>query len=366
MDEIHRDELPPGFGLVLDPATRRLDGGRVLVGGAPLRLLRLTPAGARVVDELAAGGRPVRASAGVDAAWPGACSTPAWPSPARPRRPGRRPTSPSSCPPAPAPAKWPRPRRPSVRSARSSWSTTALFPRSPPRAGRSPPGGAVLVRHDRPRGPAAARNAGWRRASTALIAFVDADCEPPPGWLEALLPHFADPTVAGVAPRVISASRAGLPRLAGGLRRGALAARPRRSPSPGGAGRPGAVCALGHPRGAGRHPRRRGRVRRAAALRRGRRPGLAPCRSRLDGALRAGRGRDPPHPGDPAGVAPAALPVRHVRRPAGRPARRRRDPAAGVGVERAGVGPGGTRTPRLGVGGRGRDDRPAGAPPRRP
>ena len=34
--------LPPaGVGLVADPGLRRSDGGRVLIGGAPLRITRL-------------------------------------------------------------------------------------------------------------------------------------------------------------------------------------------------------------------------------------------------------------------------------------------------------------------------------------
>src|SRR3982074_1756325 len=40
----------------------------------------------------------------------------------------------------------------------------------------------VVLRHERARGPAAARNAGWRRARASLIAFTDDDCRPPPHW----------------------------------------------------------------------------------------------------------------------------------------------------------------------------------------
>lgn len=47
--------LPAGFGAVLDHRTRRIDGGRVLVGGTPLRLLRLSEAGARLLDRWSAG-----------------------------------------------------------------------------------------------------------------------------------------------------------------------------------------------------------------------------------------------------------------------------------------------------------------------
>src|SRR5919198_4461592 len=35
-------------------------------------------------------------------------------------------------------------------------------------------------------GPAAARNAGWRAASSPLIAFTDDDCEPTATWLESI------------------------------------------------------------------------------------------------------------------------------------------------------------------------------------
>ena len=52
-------------------------------------------------------------------------------------------------------------------------------------------------------GPAAARNTGLAAADTTLVAFLDSDCVPGPGWLDALLPHFADPAVGAVAPRIV-------------------------------------------------------------------------------------------------------------------------------------------------------------------
>jgi mycofactocin system glycosyltransferase len=56
-------------------------------------------------------------------------------------------------------------------------------------------------------GPAAARNAGLAAVHTPLVAFVDSDCVPTPGWLNPLLGHFDDPVVGAVAPRVVPASR---------------------------------------------------------------------------------------------------------------------------------------------------------------
>ena len=54
-------------------------------------------------------------------------------------------------------------------------------------------------------GPAGARNAGLAAVHTPLVAFVDSDCVPAPGWLEPLLGHFDDPVVGAVAPRVVPA-----------------------------------------------------------------------------------------------------------------------------------------------------------------
>ncbi len=53
-------------------------------------------------------------------------------------------------------------------------------------------------------GPGAARNAGLADVTTPLVAFVDTDVDVAGDWLSRLLPHFNDPLVALVAPRIAS------------------------------------------------------------------------------------------------------------------------------------------------------------------
>src|SRR5208283_3434587 len=50
---------------------------------------------------------------------------------------------------------------------------------------------------------------GLAAVRSELVAFVDSDCEPAPGWLGPLLGHFDDPLVAAVAPRIVPATRNG-------------------------------------------------------------------------------------------------------------------------------------------------------------
>jgi mycofactocin system glycosyltransferase len=64
--------------------------------------------------------------------------------------------------------------------------------------------GARVLRHAVARGPAAARNTGAAVATTPLVAFLDSDVVPEPGWLEVLCAHFADPAVALAAPRIVA------------------------------------------------------------------------------------------------------------------------------------------------------------------
>lgn len=66
-----------------------------------------------------------------------------------------------------------------------------------------PSGAPVTVVHlHARRGPAGARNAGAQQATGEVVAFCDSDCVPEGAWLDVLLGHLADPSVALAAPRV--------------------------------------------------------------------------------------------------------------------------------------------------------------------
>jgi mycofactocin system glycosyltransferase len=69
--------------------------------------------------------------------------------------------------------------------------------------------GARLVHRATCGGPAAARNAALPDVHTELIAFLDSDCVPESDWLRALVGHFEDPRVGAVAPRVRSLPASG-------------------------------------------------------------------------------------------------------------------------------------------------------------
>ena len=61
----------------------------------------------------------------------------------------------------------------------------------------------TLIQHPLNRGLAAARNTAFRSARNELVASIDADCVPEPGWLAGLAPYFDDPAVVGVGGRLI-------------------------------------------------------------------------------------------------------------------------------------------------------------------
>ena len=67
--------------------------------------------------------------------------------------------------------------------------------------------GARYIRLPTNRGASAARNVGVRAASTAFVAFLDADCIPRPGFPRDLMGHLADPAIGLVAPRIVTGAR---------------------------------------------------------------------------------------------------------------------------------------------------------------
>jgi mycofactocin glycosyltransferase len=193
--------LPGEFRLVLDQGARRLDGGRVLLGGAPLKLLRLSGAGARLLDRLLAGATVAEAAAAERAAAGLLARLLVDAGVAHPRPPAPRH-------PEPVAAVVPvRDRADGVGRTVAALAGLAEVvavddgsrDASAAAAARA---GARVVGRALPGGPAAARNAGLAVTSAPLVAFVDSDCVPEPGWLGPLLAHLGDPTVGAVAPRI--------------------------------------------------------------------------------------------------------------------------------------------------------------------
>ena len=70
----------------------------------------------------------------------------------------------------------------------------------------APPGGQPAVRYvalPRKKGPAAARNAGWRLAAGRLIAFTDDDCVPQVRWLRHAWDAYRNQDMVALAGRVV-------------------------------------------------------------------------------------------------------------------------------------------------------------------
>ncbi|MFC1437300.1 mycofactocin biosynthesis glycosyltransferase MftF [Streptacidiphilus sp. N1-10] len=191
--------LPTGFRIVLDRNTRVLDGGRALLGGAPVtRLLRLTPrarplltadrvlqvrdrAGAALADRLLELGL----------AHPLVADLPA-------------PTAPEVTYVVPV---RDRPGQLERLLASVAPGATVIVVDD---ASRVPDAvaavarrhGARLVALRRNLGPAGARNAGLRLVRTPFVVFVDSDVVLDPDTVPTLLRHFTDPRVGLAVPRI--------------------------------------------------------------------------------------------------------------------------------------------------------------------
>jgi mycofactocin system glycosyltransferase len=189
--------LPAGFRVTLDGSVRRLSDGSWF-GGSPARIFRLTPAGQAAWAELRTG--PVASkAAGVLARR----LTDAGLAHPRPPEPGRAPDVTVVIPVYDRVEKL----LPCLAAVAADGHPIVLVDdasRDPDAVARAAERfGARLVVRSTNGGPAAARNTGVAAAGTELVAFVDSDCIPAPGWIAALARHFADPLVAAVAPRIV-------------------------------------------------------------------------------------------------------------------------------------------------------------------
>ncbi|MFZ2529781.1 MAG: mycofactocin biosynthesis glycosyltransferase MftF [Rhodococcus sp. (in: high G+C Gram-positive bacteria)] len=185
--------LPDGFGVRIDPRVRAFSDGRVLIGGSPTRMLTLAPAAVamlddgylRVVDSRTAVVARRLLDSGVGNPRPTALPSTADVTVVVPVK-----DNPDGL------ARLLRALE-SVRVIVVDDGSTA--PCTAVENGR-----VTVLRHERSRGPAAARNTGMRSATTPFVAFLDSDVVPRIGWLEAILGHFTDPAVALVAPRIVA------------------------------------------------------------------------------------------------------------------------------------------------------------------
>lgn len=197
--------LPDGFTIQLDPRVRRLNDGQALLGGSPIRLLRLSAVAAALLVDAPT----LRVRNGTTAALARRLLDTGVAHPRPDHAPDHRAVT----------AVIPVRDRPEGldRLLAAVRQTTAGIPIVVVDDGSRDAlavrrvcarHAATVIRHDVARGPATARNAGLAAATTPYIALVDSDCVPLAGWLDPLLGHLADPQVAAVAPRIIGVQAA--------------------------------------------------------------------------------------------------------------------------------------------------------------
>ncbi len=188
--------LPDGFAVQVDRRVRVLGDGSALLGGSPTRLLRLAPA---AQDLLADGRLKVHDAVSAELARTLLDATVAHP------RPAGGPSHRDVTVVIPVRDNVSGLRRlvASLRGLRiiviDDGSSTPI--ERDDFTGAHPD--IEVLRHPQSKGPAAARNTGLGACKTGFVAFLDSDVVPRRGWLEALLGHFCDPTVALVAPRIV-------------------------------------------------------------------------------------------------------------------------------------------------------------------
>jgi mycofactocin system glycosyltransferase len=201
------DSTLAGMRVTADSSLQRRERGNVLIGGSPLRVVRVSDTGARLVDRLL-DGEAVPQGAGAE-------------------RLVRRLLDGGLMQPAPSAGPFTTNDVTVVVPVRGHLEPGLFDAIGPVRrvlivddAGSEPVSAPArnsagspieCIRRTTQGGPAAARNTGLAEVDTALVAFVDADCIPADDWLEPLLAQFADPVVAAVAPRIVAAEPVGAP-----------------------------------------------------------------------------------------------------------------------------------------------------------
>lgn len=193
--------LPDGFAVQVDRRVRVLGGGSTLLGGSPPRLLRLAPVAQRM---LADGRLEVHDAASAQLARTLLDATVAHPRPVG--GPSHRDVTVVI------------PVRDNISGLQRLLTSLrglrvivvddgSVTPASPGVLTEAHCCTVEVLRHAASRGPAAARNTGLAACTTDFVAFLDSDVVPQRGWLESLLGHFCDPTVALVAPRIVGMDR---------------------------------------------------------------------------------------------------------------------------------------------------------------
>ena len=191
--------VEPMTRYTLDSSVRRAGDGRVLIGGSPLVLLRLTVAGADLIDRIERGeavsGGPKTAALldrllDADIVHPHHAE-------------GAAPEDVTIVVPAYQPSAQALRR---IVDACSNTAGVVIVDDASPQP-IAPVVGATVIRRDVNGGPAAARTTGLEHVgdSATLVAFVDTDVILSDTWLLPLLAHFADQRVGLVAPRVAGA-----------------------------------------------------------------------------------------------------------------------------------------------------------------
>jgi mycofactocin glycosyltransferase len=191
--------LPDGFAVQVDRRVRILGDGSALLGGSPTRLLKLAPAAQNLLCD---GRLKVRDDVSAQLARTLLDATVAHP------RPAGGPSHRDVTVVIPVRNNLSGVRRlvSSLRGLRVIVVDDGSLPPIEPEDFIGAHCDVEVLRHSRSKGPAAARNTGLAACTTEFVAFLDSDVAPRRGWLEALLGHFCDPTVALAAPRIVGLS----------------------------------------------------------------------------------------------------------------------------------------------------------------